>query len=82
MWREKELVLKNVRDALNDEILNGIVSISIKHGIVIAFNKEYLHTIRHKIDALLDRGIILGYHEIHYYGSDIIHLRIIYTLAD
>ncbi|MEM4324081.1 MAG: hypothetical protein QXO37_09515 [Candidatus Nitrosocaldaceae archaeon] len=77
----KSLVLQYIRNAFNDEIVKGKISIDIKHGINIIVHKDYAQDVKLKLEQLLDDQVILAYYEIHQYASDYLRYRCIYTIA-
>lgn len=80
MDRVKELVLKRIKDELHEHILRGVVNIDIKHGIVISVHRDYAREIEEILERLLQTQVIYAYHRMHYYASDIIKFKCVYTI--
>lgn len=80
MYKQKYIILKYVRERLSDYIVNQVVHIESKHGIVIKVNKKYIEEIRNILEKMLEDQILYAYYEIHYYASDIVHYKLVYTL--
>lgn len=80
MYKQKELVLRFIKERLNEYIVNSIVSINIKHGIIVSTHKDYAAEIKKEIEDMLNDQIIYAYYEIHYYATDIIYYKLVYTM--